>query len=205
MDEWLTSIEGDTSAASLEQKVVGNKPAAAVDKCYADVGAVATTDPTVCGAAYPYFGAPRIAAGGPLTHDIVRCETVLLPEVPPTDGSFGPLPFTQAQWDRLRAAFPEGVCDWSKRPAAQTPSIPWLTYAAGPGGQPLGDPPTFQVLSAGRSVAAPVAGPATAGTPTSATTLADTRSLAATGWSAPGAALVLLVPALVLWTRRRAA
>lgn len=215
MDEWLSSIEADTSAASLEQKVVANKPAAAVDKCYFDTGSVSTTDRAACGTAYPFFGAPRIAAGGPLTHDIIRCETAPLPEEPPSDGSFGPLPFTAGQWDRLKAAFPEGICDWSKRPADQTTSIPWLSYAAGPGGQPLGAPPVFDVLSAGRAVAAgppgaapPAAGPGSTAPGTTrvsgtTTTAAGTRSLAATGWSAPLAALVLLVPALALWTRRR--
>jgi hypothetical protein len=217
MDEWLTSIEGDTSGARLEEKVVANKPAAAVDKCYVDAGNVATSDPTVCGTAYQYFGAPRIAAGGPLTHDIVRCETAPLPEQPPTDGSFGPLPFTTGQWDRLKASFPDGICDWSKRPAAQTTSIPWLTYAAGPGGQPLGDPPAFQVLSTGRPLtpgaaaapgaAAPGAAASGAGaggtTAAAATNAAPAGRLAATGSSTPVAALALLVPLLALGARRR--
>ncbi|MFA5787733.1 MAG: DUF6351 family protein [Actinomycetota bacterium] len=45
-----------------------------------------------------------------------------------------------------RAAFPTGVCDWSKPGVDQQPTIPWMTYqnAMGgvvTGGVPLGSPP----------------------------------------------------------------
>ena len=50
--------------------------------------------------------------------------------------------FTPDQWARLQAAFPDGVCDWSAPPVGwENHSIPWLTYAAGPGGEPLGRTP----------------------------------------------------------------
>jgi len=109
-----------------------------VDQCWT---APPITDPAACAAAYPYFGAPRIAAGGPTTHDNVRCELAPLPDTAPTDGSYGSAPFALDQWERLKATFPDGVCDWSKPLPDRQPSIPWLTFKAGPGGQPLSDPP----------------------------------------------------------------
>ena len=71
----------------------------------------------------------------------MRCELAPLPDTAPTDGSYGSAPFALDQWERLKATFPDGVCDWSKPLPDRQPSIPWLTFKAGPGGQPLGDPP----------------------------------------------------------------
>ncbi|MBA2592096.1 MAG: hypothetical protein H0U97_07485 [Gammaproteobacteria bacterium] len=141
LDRWLTAIKADSAAGTLEEKVVRNKPADAVDQCWTDAGeGPPITDPAACAAAYPYFGAPRVAAGGPTTHDNVRCELARLPDTAPTDG-YGSAPFVLDQWERLKATFPAGVCDWSKPLPDRQPSIPWLTFKAGPGGQPLGDPP----------------------------------------------------------------
>ena len=59
--------------------------------------------------------------------------------------------FTDAEWARLVAVFPLGVCDFSKPGVDQQGTIPWQTYqddAAGGaviyGGRPLGDPPVSQ-------------------------------------------------------------
>ena len=49
--------------------------------------------------------------------------------------------FTDAQWTRLQAAFPGGVCDWSKPSVGATPAIAWLSFAEGPGGKPLDPAP----------------------------------------------------------------
>jgi hypothetical protein len=45
------------------------------------------------------------------------------------DYSFMLLPFTDAQWARLKAAFPLGVCDWSEPGQGQGPAETWLTYS----------------------------------------------------------------------------
>nr|WP_257957018.1 DUF6351 family protein [Nocardioides sp. B-3] len=39
-----------------------------------------------------------------------------------------PVPFTDAQWARLRAVFPTGVCDWTKPGSGQGPAETWLGY-----------------------------------------------------------------------------
>jgi hypothetical protein len=49
--------------------------------------------------------------------------------------------FTDAQWATLQATFPDGVCDFSKPGVGFRPPVPWLTYADGPGGKPLGEAP----------------------------------------------------------------
>ncbi len=127
LDEWLTAVESDVSGLPLEQKIVLNKPATAVDACW--ISGSKVTDMAKCRIAFPYFGAPRIAAGGPLSHDVHKCA------VKPIAPSDYEVEFTEAQLERLEAAFPEGVCDYSKPPIDKRPSIPWLTYSKGPRGK----------------------------------------------------------------------
>ena len=64
LDRWLSAVEADTSSDPLETKIVRDKPADAVDSCF--IAEHQVTDMNVCRAAFPYFGAPRIEAGGPL-------------------------------------------------------------------------------------------------------------------------------------------
>jgi hypothetical protein len=137
LDRWLTAVENDHSSNSLQTKLVQDKPADAVDACF--VGTREITDMNVCRATFPYFGSPRTAAGGPLSSDIMKCQ---LKPLDRADYGAMALAFTDTQWARLQAVFPNGVCDWSKPGVDQVPSLPWTTFAAGPGGQPLGPEPT---------------------------------------------------------------
>jgi uncharacterized tannase-like protein DUF6351 len=139
MDTWLTAIERDHSRRSLQTKVLRNKPANAVDLCYATpASATEITDPAVCAAMFPWFGDARLAAGMPLTHNILKCDLKRLSR------SDYDVTFTDEQWARLRSAFPTGVCDWRHRGVGQwlqRVARPWLTFEHGPGGIPLGSPP----------------------------------------------------------------
>jgi hypothetical protein len=149
MDQWLTNLEADTSAAPREQKVLSAKPAGAVDQCFATNGA---TEPLVDvgfeSAACPvkYAGSPRIVAGEPITRAIFKCQTK------PIDFSaYGGVTFDAAQQARLRAVFPTGVCDWTKPGVGQVPGVPWMTFADGPGGKPLPPAPTSVRVSTDES------------------------------------------------------
>jgi hypothetical protein len=137
MDAWLTAIEADPSDAPLAEKVVANKPADAQDMCFAAGQRI--TDEGVCDVVWPYFGAPRIVAGMSMAHDVFECALRPLNR----RDDYGPLPFTDAQWARLAATFPTGVCDYTVPGVGQEHrTVPWMTYAGGPGtGRPLGDPP----------------------------------------------------------------
>ena len=94
-----------------------------------------TTDASACAAAFPYFGDARLAAGEPLVDNAEQCQLK-----PPAAADYS-VTFTADQWTRLQQAFPDGVCDWSKKPVGFHHSIPWLTFAGGPGGRPLGHAP----------------------------------------------------------------
>ena len=140
MDHWVSAIETDTSDLPRAQKLVRNKPAGLDDTCWVD-GKIAT-DQAACRKAHPYTSDARIVAGGPLSSDIRKCRLK-----PLSRGDYE-VRFTDAQWVSLQAAFPHGVCDWTQPGVGAQPSVPWLTYAAGPGGQPLGPAPrSFPIKS----------------------------------------------------------
>ncbi len=134
MDAWLSAVENDASAIPLPQKIIANRPAAAVDSCF--ISGAQVFDEGACDAAWPYYASTRIAAGSPFEKDIIQCA------LKPPDPADYAVSFDTVQWQRLQAAFPRGVCDWSRPGTGQVPSQPWVTYANGPGGQPLGPPPT---------------------------------------------------------------
>jgi hypothetical protein len=134
MDRWLTAVEADRGKAPLNVKILRHKPADATDACYIDGSKV--TDLAACRATFPHYADPRIAAGAPLSNDVLKCGLKPLRQ---KDYSVS---FTPTQWNRLQAAFPRGVCDYRKPGVERVPSVAWLTYAHGPGGRPLGPAPT---------------------------------------------------------------
>jgi hypothetical protein len=138
MDRWLTGIEADHGDIAKRVKVLRDRPAGAVDACF--VGGREITDRATCGAAFPFFGDARIAAGGPLADNVMQCR------LDRAERSDYRVTFTDAQWARLQRAFAGGVCDYSRPGVDQRPSVSWLTFAGGPGGQPLGEAPASRPL-----------------------------------------------------------
>jgi hypothetical protein len=134
MDHWLIAIEQDSSDLTREQKIVRNRPAELVDTCWIEGKSV--TDDAACRKAHSHASSDaRIAAGGPLSSDIRTCQ------LKPLNRADYPVRFTDSQWATLLDTFPRGVCDWTKPGVGTQPSEPWMTYAGGPGGQPLGPAP----------------------------------------------------------------
>ena len=164
MDDWLSRVEADTSNRPWREKLISNKPDAAVDSCYrSDLGQW-STDASYCNTSaepsmeatiengvfaptideWPVYRDTRVAAGEPLTSDIMKCA---LKPLDPDDYSVS---FSAAQWSRLNAAFPDGVCDYSKPGIGQVAPEPWQTFMDGPGGKPLGAAPESKPGAAGR-------------------------------------------------------
>jgi hypothetical protein len=142
MDRWLTAIHADGRSIPLEQKVVEDKPVDAVDACW--VAGEKITDMTYCRVAFPYFADPRLVAGVPWTNNVLKCQLKPLEK-----SDYPPSTFTDAQWARLQAAFPTGVCNWNLPSVGFQPSVPWMTFEAGPGGQPLPPPPASVLVRRG--------------------------------------------------------
>jgi hypothetical protein len=121
MNEGLDNMAADPAALNTD-KVVRNKPTAAVDSCFDAQGAqikeVASMDGTgTCNTMYPPHSEPRLIAGAPLANNILKCA--LKPIDFATD--YPGITFTSAEQSALRAIFPTGVCDWSKPGIEQVP------------------------------------------------------------------------------------
>jgi hypothetical protein len=147
MDQWLTNLKADTSDTSLEAKVRNAKPAAAADFCVPssepeqDNPLKRVTDPTECDKD-PFLkpgSSPRQVAGGPRTEEILKCRLK-----PLNLADYAPAVLSEAQMTRLRAAFPDGVCDWGAGGVGQQPALSPLDFSAGPGGVPLPPAPVSE-------------------------------------------------------------
>jgi hypothetical protein len=164
MNEWLAAVEADTSDRPRREKIIANKPPLAVDACWRS-GLDWSMDPAYCNTGAnphmtasvgtypgsgPFAGQPvyaptadewpvyrdtRVAAGEDNTSDIMKCQLR-----PPSRTDYA-VAFTDAQWDRLQAAFPSGVCNYAVPGVGEVAPAPWQTFADGPGGEPLPPPP----------------------------------------------------------------
>jgi Tannase-like family of unknown function (DUF6351) len=113
MDRWLDAISRDRSVAPLSEKIVKDKPADLVDACWSSTGEKIAEPGNFestgrCGQLYPIHADPRIAAGAPLTDDVLKCALK-----PFSVDDYGHR-LSTAQTNRLKIVFPQGVCDWSK-------------------------------------------------------------------------------------------
>ena len=158
LNEWLAAVEADTSSRSLRAKIIASKPALALDSCWrSGLGTDGwSTDPVYCNTSanphmvatldadgvpqptideWPVYRDTRVASGESLASNIMKCQ---LKPLNPSDYT---VMFNGAQWARLLAVFPQGVCDYSKSGVGQVEPNPWQTFINGPGGVPLGDPP----------------------------------------------------------------
>ena len=126
MDEWLTKVKQDKAEGTVREKVIRNKPTDLQNACWTsdderimDEG----NDSGRCSELFKSYGDPRIAAGAPLTNDVLKCE------LKPIDSREYKQPLSDSQLDRLGAIFSYGVCDYS-RPSVGQQSIAgtWLDY-----------------------------------------------------------------------------
>ncbi|MBL8238280.1 MAG: hypothetical protein JNM66_12715 [Bryobacterales bacterium] len=127
MDEWLTNLTKDTSNTPVMEKITRARPADLTDACY-DMAGNRIAEPQTftggeCNKLFPTFPPPRMIAGGPLANNVLKCQ---LKPIDPADYAAS---FTEAERQRLRRVFPNGVCDW-KKPGVeqQKPLGTWLRY-----------------------------------------------------------------------------
>jgi hypothetical protein len=120
IDEWLANMRSNPDGG-----VAGNKPARAVDSCFATNGALIYSGadawagildsrlPGPCALAFPLFSSSRIVSGGPIEGSIFKCA--LKPVATAVaDGTYAPWMPAAADFERLEQIFPTGVCDYSK-------------------------------------------------------------------------------------------
>jgi hypothetical protein len=147
LNRWLAAVEKDKAGGTYAQKIARDKPDDLTDRCYNGNGQK-VSDGLCPPGVVNVEGTPRTVAGDAITTDANKCRLKPLNR----NDDYGPLAFTNQQWTRMQAIFPNGVCDFSKPGVAQQDTIPWMTYqdAQGKvvyGGRPLGPPPTSTVVS----------------------------------------------------------
>ena len=141
LDTWLGRVDADHSSTPLPRKIIEDKPGTVMNRC--TDGAGNPLPSTVCDETVMPYGTPRFAAGEPGTDDILKCQ------LKPLRRDDYTVTFTDAQWARLQAAFPTGVCNYGKPGVQQQNALPWMTYqdAGGKvifGGTPMGPVPASQ-------------------------------------------------------------
>ncbi len=142
MDIWLSNLLVSAPKATLnsvrnQAQVIAAKPATAFDLCYLTgdfTFSNPVTDMARCDAdpRLMKHASPRQVAGGSLAENILKCQLK-----PLNASDYAPVTFSPTQLARLHAAFPEGVCDWSRPGVGQQEAISPLTFVSGPGGRPL--------------------------------------------------------------------
>ena len=120
MDEWMANIR-----AKPWRGVSRNKPAAAVDSCFATDGSLLysgsdawagildSRSPGPCTQAFPLFSTSRIVAGGPIEGGVFKCALKPLSQAL-ADGTYAPWAPAAEDVSRLQQIFPTGVCDYTK-------------------------------------------------------------------------------------------
>ena len=130
---WVQAYKADAASGTQREKVLRNKPAAAVDGCWADTTTFIAEKPsighsneTLCNAMFPTWTSPRLVAGSPLAADILRCKLKT-----PSESDYA-VSFSADQWRRLLAAFPSGVCDWTQPGQGQAAFVPNASVGPSP-------------------------------------------------------------------------
>jgi hypothetical protein len=131
--QWVEAVAADDSGRPQRDKVIADKPSAAVDGCWSNATTFIVQPQTFgrlpnsqCNTLFPSFAFPRYVAGGTLAANIIKCQ------VKPIDMNDYAVSFTSAELTRLHSIFPNGVCDWSKPGVNQTGVVPWASFGPAP-------------------------------------------------------------------------
>lgn len=134
--KWVDAYKADTSTATQRAKVLARKPAEAVDGCFtvsatpvfkAETQTVAQGGAAgSCNEQWPTWTFPRYQAGVSVAADVLKCQ------LKPIDAADYKVAFSAAELDRLKAAFPGGVCDFSKPGVNQTSVVTHASFGPSP-------------------------------------------------------------------------
>lgn len=131
---WVEALKTDAAPGSAHAKVLRSRPAAVTDGCFvaetfgfiAGAQTFSRAPDSRCNTLWPTFSEPRLMAEGPLAANVLKCQ------LKPLDRADYAATFTDPEWARLQATFPQGVCDWAKPGVAQTPFVPKASFGPSP-------------------------------------------------------------------------
>jgi hypothetical protein len=125
IDEWMANI-----AAHPRRGVARNKPAEAVDSCFATDGTLIASGrrvwsgilddrrPGACTERFPIYSTSRRVAGGPFEGGVWKCELQSVDQAIER-GLYGAWQPTAEERARLEQIFPGGVCDYDRPDTAR--------------------------------------------------------------------------------------
>jgi len=140
MDQWVAAIKADASNTPIEQKITSHRPTEAFDFCFLGTDfSVKITDTVACNSDIHLkpHSSPRQVAGGPVAENVLKCQLK-----PINRADYAPVGLSDAQFDRLKAVFSDGVCDFTQPGVGQQAAVSPLDFSAGPGGVPFSAAPT---------------------------------------------------------------
>src|SRR5690606_31837480 len=125
IDEWMANIE-----AHPDRSVAANKPARAIDSCFATDGSLIASGNGVwdgvlddgpdgaCTERFPIYSSSRRVAGAPYEGGVWKCQLQPVGKAVAAGlyGDWQPSPDEQA---RLEQIFPDGVCDYTQPDAGR--------------------------------------------------------------------------------------
>jgi hypothetical protein len=137
-------MKTDTKSTTQVARIAAARPPGAFDFCNKPIDATHSsqvTDFALCDSdpALVPHASPRQIAGGPVAENVLKCQLR-----PLNRADYNPIGLSDAQFNRLKAVFPDGVCDFSKPGVGQQAAIGPLDFSAGPGGVPFAAPPQQQ-------------------------------------------------------------
>ncbi|HEY3510864.1 MAG TPA: DUF6351 family protein [Kribbella sp.] len=126
MDAWLTQLTADGTSRPRISKIMAARPSGLAEGCRGTNGFIAQpldrNPASRCEKLFPSASFPREVAGAGVAADVIKCEL----RAPVRAEYRG---FTDAQWNKLLAIFPGGVCDWSRPGIGQEPlEGTWLSF-----------------------------------------------------------------------------
>ena len=127
MSAWLDALAADPAPNSAD-KVARLKPAPASDACWDLAGTRIADVPAltggVCNALYAKGVSPRMAAGAPVTDDVLKCQLKVVDVA-----DYAPVVFSPTEQARLATIFPAGVCTYGVPGVSQRPLVnTWIRY-----------------------------------------------------------------------------
>jgi len=131
-EQWMNAIAADIGPGSAREKVLRDKPKAAVDGCFDSAGTfIAETqtlgvNDTRCNTLYPSCRNARMQAGGPLAWNVLKCQ------LKPVAASDYKVAFTAQEMARLQSIFADGVCDFGKPGVNQSKLVTWPSVGPSP-------------------------------------------------------------------------
>lgn len=130
MNDWLINIAADETDRPQIDKIVDARPAELREGCNTRgedptfIAQPLNRDPdSECEQLYPSGSFPREVAGDSVAADVIKCQLKA-----PDRGDYV-VEWTDDQWTRLKAIFPDGVCDYAK-PGVEQQGLKgtWLTF-----------------------------------------------------------------------------